>query len=545
MLAPYSIGGRFVVDNSKSIDVLGDKVAVPHCMSFSNDVCNAKRCHLQFSGGALQEIGNLLNIDDIHRHTMCTCTWGLAHACYDRLRIGDKRFPWEVRYRALEGYQKRLCIVYRLMKHLSGPKRTLEQVVRHYTGAKRALYERSLRDYVGFGLGRIIYPAFCKWGERAPISDMRHRTRAIVPQYSFGQGPESRGMKLPVPILLELTGRHAQEEALPKFAQATHGRITFATGMTPEQRAATLAEFFNEGLICQAIDLTAFDGSQGVLAVEERKHFLRQFGNGDPDLQRVIRSQNRPKLSSSGLKCESYGFRQSGTGGTAVANKLVMIAALLYATEGAKGLRFFCDGDDTILAFPPDQLRYVRSWFRRMKWLGLATKPERLAYNLEEVVFCRASPVLVNGKWTMIKRPTDALCTVFCVVRHFRGNQLMDYLATLSVGYGNLWSGCPVLCAVGDFFSHCRGNVNKALLSGSGSEYGLRVEGRRSPSVVTEEARVTFARAFGISKDEQLLIEALLRDSAPLVPGAALSARNTIPCRGSQGYCFSGSSEGW
>ncbi len=136
--------------------------------------------------------------------------------------------------------------------------------------------------------------------------------------------------------------------------------------------------------------------------------------------------------------------------------------------------------------------------------MGLGIKVENIAFAPHEVVFCRSKIVeTINGP-TMVKIPLDAFKTQTCIVRHFKGSQLPDYLSTLRDGFSNLWAGVPVMHKLGHMFPE--GRVNKKLLSGTGIERWMHTShGTRHE--ITMAARASFERTFGISPEVQIALE--------------------------------------
>jgi len=273
------------------------------------------------------------------------------------------------------------------------------------------------------------------------------------------------------------------------------------------------------------------------LANWERDECLKYASNHrDPhieDLRRVFVSQTRLNVKADGLTAEIAGNRASGTAGTSVANKIVMISALKYAmirSYMAGKVTFYCDGDDTLIFVAPDALQYEASWLRRLSCLGLDVVVENRATTVEDIIFCRSKPVRFGDRAAMlIKRPADAFKTMCAVVRHFKGDAVVDYFATMRDGYSRLWAGVPVMAHLADVFG-TEGNVNHKLRD-SDDNYRFR-EGTTTSAPITAEARADFHRVFGISVQSQLEVESLCASVGELVPGQLrefVRARKTSP----------------
>ncbi len=399
-----------------------------------------------------------------------------------------------------------------------------------YSGGKRKHYLKCLAELDEWGyVHRSFFPAHVKWGER------NSRPRAIVPQAAkcLGQGKPGdefytkAGEPLLIPILVESPVRRAIEQALHSMRNWDGSRM-FASGRSLAQRVADIARMFVGGWTCWSIDCSSFDGSQGDLAIWERQaclDFAKRMGiEHYRELKKVFREQDRLAVKSDEVRASIYGNRASGTAGTSVANKLVMMAALFHAmgrAYDAKMVKFYCDGDDTLIFVRNDALYLESSWMRRLSSLGLDVVVENRATRLEDIVFCRSKPVEYGlGRAMLVKKPGDAFKTMCAVVRHFKGSALVDYFATMRDGYNRLWAGVPVMYKLANVFG-TQGRVNLKLLSRD-EEYARRLlVGMPTDVPITYESRRSFQEAFGISVAAQLEIEALCDEVGASVPAQA------------------------
>lgn len=294
------------------------------------------------------------------------------------------------------------------------------------------------------------------------------------------------------------------------------------------------------GWSCWSIDLKSFDGSQGQLADLEREECLRFAEAIDlehlDDLKRCFKSQSRLNIRAKGLTSTILGNRASGTAGTSVANKLVMISALKHSmglsyTQGR--VKFYCDGDDTLIFVHPEAAQYESSWMRRMKELGLDTVVENRADKVEDIVFCRSRPVWFGeGKAMLVKNPADAFKTMCAVVRHFRGDALPAYFATLRDGYSRLWDGVPVMHALSSIYGHEDTRVNYKVLDADdnykfGKEIVLSGGMPFEPTPITDAARASFFEATGIGLGAQLELESLAVSVGSQMPACIKSYMRT------------------
>lgn len=371
----------------------------------------------------------------------------------------------------------------------------IEVVINGYSGQKKAHYSTCGEMLEERANLHYKHDAFVKSSER------NSRTRAIIPQVCGIDGTNYR-----IPILVERRYRYKSEKYLTKLRNPSGTRM-FAAERSMRQRAEDLATF--TGRVAYAIDVSSFDGSQNELAQMERDMFQRQF-KGSYDLKKVLKAQSKLRIRTPVVKVNLPPNRASGTGGTAVGNKIVMMSCLYFACgDAAKDgtVEFYCDGDDTLLMVQPWATHLVQGWLDTLtNHLDLGIKLEDGPCDPVNVVFCRSRVLTGASHDVLTKEPKDAIKTCLTVVRHI-GPGLMPYLATLHVGFGVLWNGIPVLCSLHELYPP--GKYRRDLLASSGLEYILERDVNFDEKLQdpTEEARRRFHEVTGISPSEQRELE--------------------------------------
>lgn len=496
-------------------------------------VVHPSRSHLQMTNGHLPEIAGLLGLNEYRRCVSCGCQKCLCHAFVLRHRVvqakeGQRQYPVRRAQWVVDAYRRQLGNFYRDVTKVSHDLKPipLRQIPLRYSGAKRLAAERTVKRLgeIGGLTGRLGFDPFVK-NERADPNS-KEKPRMIVPQMMID--PET-GAKTNAPVLVELTVGAPLETALERMTNPDGSRL-FASGMTPQERAAWIEAKCSPDRRLFFIDMKAFDGSQGNLAIDERYAFIKHLksrGIDTTEVNKVLMAQNRIKFSTKGLKGNIAGNRASGTGRTSSANKVVMMCALRFAFNNNPDVEYLCDGDDTLIVMPARYSRHrLRNAFRRLALLGLETTLDGTATASHEATFCRAKIVKKPEGPELVKVPADAFQSASAIIRHFRGNELPAYLSTLNIGYTNLWAGVPVLCAIGSMFPLGSGVYKPELLDGSGVEYLVKgienTTDSKLPSV-TQMARTSFEETFGIPIAHQLRIEHLMRETGKQMP-AALNA---------------------
>ncbi len=474
-----------------------------------------------------------------YRPSPCTDYGAQVLALETRQRIQETR-PWVIEERHLRGVQHAMDRLYaqlnNIIKHQKtkrgeaiNKKPTYHEKAQKYSGSKRVHYEQCAREIEANGLDRrsIFHECAGKWGE---LSD---RPRVLLVQSIRAKGAPGvkPGALLRAPILAEGIYRDYYEDALHKWKHA-RGFKNVASGSSLRTRGQAITSMIEPGDQVLSLDWSSFDGSLGQLGVIERNTFLahtRRIWGNDPILDSVIHTQNFCTVQGGPVRAQLYGNRGSGTAGTSTGNKCVVLACIAYclgpAFGGARGVKLYCDGDDTLIIVPPqwqgENNRWIRSWCRRFTALGLETKVQQnLLGSREEMTaqvrFCRAGVIHTSSGPLLCKEPLDAFCVFTNFRKHFRGPRFKDYLTTLSVGIRGTYSEVPILSAFADFFD-VGGTYDAHLMDSSGIEHMMLCRGGGATGTVTDEARWSFYRTFGVPPTTQVECEQLIRHDARLL----------------------------
>lgn len=213
------------------------------------------------------------------------------------------------------------------------------------------------------------------------------------------------------------------------------------------------------------------------------------------------------------------GTRASGDMNTSLGNCLIMCSLI---REYIDELGIKCDlvnnGDDCVLFLDRRNLSKLSGlsvWFLKY---GFEMEVEDPVYEFEEVVFCQAQPVLacaLSDKWVMVRQPTaamgkDAMCLSADSEHAFR-----QWSYQVGTGGLALYGDMPIYKEL--YLAYRRNgidsNVGRSLLvSDSGFMRATRQMVRGNElSVISDDTRVSFYKAFGIVPSIQVEMEAELR----------------------------------
>jgi hypothetical protein len=297
------------------------------------------------------------------------------------------------------------------------------------------------------------------------------------------------------------------------------GLRAIAKGLNMLKRASLLkekmAQFKNP--VVFSIDGSRWDKHIDVKVLDLEHGFYQRL-NSDPRLAQLLGWQRKNRCRTGhGVKWSVLGKRMSGDMNTALGNCLLMVA-MVYAAMKELSVRkwdLLDDGDDCLVLVEEEDLG-------KMEWglgptflsFGQEIKIENIARRMEDVRFCQTRPVLVRGKWLMVRDWVKVLSTACCGVRHWNDPALVR---PMFAGIGQcelaLSQGVPVLQA---FAVACVRNSRGACKPKwfdheyQQGKYAAGWAQGAGPVEIDWEARESFTRAFGLSELQQVDIEKML-----------------------------------
>jgi len=208
------------------------------------------------------------------------------------------------------------------------------------------------------------------------------------------------------------------------------------------------------------------------------------------------------------IKYRTKGKRMSGDMNTALGNVLIMCAMMwTYAYSIGITIGFMNDGDDcVVIVEKTDRVRFEKGVEEYFTKLGFTMIVEGCYEKFEHIVFCQSQPVLTQDGYRMVRDPRiittkDLICTT-----PFHNVDEWNSARAAIAGCGLALAGDVPVC--GAFYSMMtRGtDVLRNVEKKSGMDFladGMNYR-RTAP---TDECRVSFFVAFGLTPDEQIAIE--------------------------------------
>jgi len=246
-------------------------------------------------------------------------------------------------------------------------------------------------------------------------------------------------------------------------------------------------------------------------------------------------------VSTRGIRYKTRGKRMSGDMNTALGNCLLMITMVSCIMKGMK-YDILDDGDDCLLIIEKELEPWCQeNLYEAFLEFGMEIKLENIAYDIENVEWCQAHPVeYAPGKYKFVRDPIKVLSNGLGGVKYLDSERARLKLAmTTGMGEMVLNLGIPVLQSYAMAVTRnaqgerpglakrvhryanskrrARDRMDHIDLQASDPMYfrirrELRAMGHRQlvrldPQPITDGARMSFYKAFGIAPWEQLQME--------------------------------------
>jgi len=298
-----------------------------------------------------------------------------------------------------------------------------------------------------------------------------------------------------------------------------------AKGLSPGQRANLIVGKMSCFLkpVCFEVDGKAFEAHVDVWQLrEEHQVYQAAYGNKSAGLLGLLKHQLRNfGVTQGGVKFERDGGRASGDFNTGMGNSIIMLA-VVDAVMRELGYKFSClvDGDNALIFVEEaDHLSVVREFGPlALRFSGHEMVLERPVSEVEEIRFGQSAPVLVGGRWTMVRSPDKVLSNGAASHAHLHDLAFAgQWLTGVAYCENFLARGVPLLETWSYQLWHAVGR-KEFIKRGLYRDYevlGVPVERLTEPvlSQISDSTRWSFFKAFGVTPEEQIVMERQLRES--------------------------------
>jgi hypothetical protein len=394
------------------------------------------------------------------------------------------------------------------------------EFVAAYAGRRRDVYERAAKSLETTPIHRRdfrVTNAFVK-AEKVNFTSKPDPAPRVIqprnPRYNVEVGRFLKGLE------------HYVYEAIGSIM----GGPTVMKGYNAEQVAEHISNAWGQfsDPVAVGLDASRFDQHVRPQILEwEHSIYLGCFRGADRErlawlLSGQVMNECSMRVSDGSVKYRVFGSRMSGDMNTALGNCLVMCAMVwdLLKTSGVHG-RLFNNGDDCVVIMEKRDLRRFQDrCIDHFLRYGFTMKVERPVFVMEQIEFCQAKPVWDGERWVMVRSPHTCLSKDgVCVVKDYGwGNAARYWLGAVGECGMAMTGGIPVMCEYYSTFARA-GIPSKPVSVVTETGMAMLARGlHRKGRSITDEARVSFWRAFGITPTQQRELEEWFRTAAVLVP---------------------------
>lgn len=306
------------------------------------------------------------------------------------------------------------------------------------------------------------------------------------------------------------------------------GEKTVMKGLNADKRGAAILKTWSKYRRPVAIGLDASRFDQHVSsAMLQWEHSVYCGIFHDPRLAELlswqIRNVGTVYAEEGRVNYSVEGSRMSGDMNTSLGNVLIMCALVwTYLQTKNFGCSLINDGDDCILICERENFEEfadLQEWFGHY---GFVMKVEAPVFELEGIEFCQCHPIMISaGYCRMVRNPWQCLSKDAAVVRSVRSESDHEFYRAAIAKCGLALAGdVPVFCS---FYSVIGGNANltkaqrkrmETKAPETGMEF-LALGMHAKQEHPTDICRVSFAKAFDIWPDMQLLLEQRFTELSP------------------------------
>lgn len=412
------------------------------------------------------------------------------------------------------------ALLRRLASRFEGDAWTYDQTADSYSGAMRRRYQQAaieLNDDPEITKKDAKIKGFLKSEKHNSLRDKVNKPRMICPRSPRYNLSVARYLK-PFEHWLWPRLRGFRFFGVPRT------RIC-AKGLNGPQRARLIKQKmnnFNQPLVLE-IDGKAFEAHVDKWQIQCEHSVYSTAFRRDPVLMSLLRHQLMlDGVTEGGWKFKRSGARASGDFNTGMGNSLVMLCVTMATMReiGIKRFDLLADGDNCLL-FVEEGTDLSRFDAVCTHISGQEMELEKPVRVLEEVRFGQSAPVETLFGPTMVRDPRKVISQGLSSHIHLRHpNFAGRWAAGVGLCESYLNAGVPVLQS----WARCVRRLSDEVASPDFlTHYHLLGVPRHLQHVdivhVTDSARRSFERAFGISVDNQLALERTFDEMRPKLDG--------------------------
>jgi len=398
-----------------------------------------------------------------------------------------------------------------------------------YTGKKKAFYENAERKLENGALSRK--DAFTKNFTKTEATKHKWKLvdgvwidetdpRNISPREGTFNVAVGRYIKPAEPLLLGALNKVMGHKIVMKGMNAAQvgGEI-----------AAKWARFGgNELAVALGIDASRFDRSVSKIFLEFEHGFYTPLVPRGIERKRFaellswqIYNKGKARCNDGTLTYKVEGTRCSGDMNTGLGNCLIASCMIIAYCEDRKvPFELVNNGDDCVVIMARKHLkRFQRGFQEYFTEMGFVMVTEDPVYELEKISFCQSQPVYDGHSHVMVRDPHNCISKdCFSLKPWTNAKEYESWISAVGNSGTALAGGIPVLHSFYKSFLRAGRNAKPLSLKDPaliGGLYWASKGMNRSGCAVSDEARFSFWRAFGITPDEQTCLEKQYDETTP------------------------------
>jgi len=392
--------------------------------------------------------------------------------------------------------------------------------------AKRKIYTRARENLRVTGWQRY-YARIAMFVKVEPIHGESKDPRAIQ-----GRTPE---WTVEMGRYIKVIEHHLSKLDWSKLVPGAPSSRMWAKGLNQRQRAVLLRHKWDqfEDPVAFGSDMTRFDQSvHRVWIVVCHMMYIALIKEGKKKLAKLLREQlNNKGVSGHGIMYYREDGRASGDPDTGCGNSNINTVGHVrfFSMLGIK-YEFICDGDDAVIIVERRDANKMDSYVNYWRELGFDAKLEDYVSSFEQIKFCQTQPLeVMPGKWIMCRDPVRAIQRSLHSHRKRTTKDMLELMWSVGKCELSIHAGVPVMQ---EFAKWCIRNGHKPKDRTHQEFTQTHHQYWHLPDYVGElpvsaTSRCSFERCFGISLQEQFVLERAFADDDFNLEGVA----NVMPAR--------------
>jgi len=386
-------------------------------------------------------------------------------------------------------------------------KYSVDQFIGHYDDARiRRRYQQAFASLAVLPVNRrdSNVKAFVK-AEKTNFSAKRDPAPRII-------SPRDARYNLEVGLFVKPI-----EGALYKRLNEMCGGTTVMKGLNSVEVGKAVEEIWNSfsNPVAVAFDAKRFDQHTGraALRFEQRVYAAHYHGGEKDEFKRLLKWQLESRCRSymdEGVLKYKMGIRASGDMNTGLGTCLIACSLVhSFCVDAKLNYRLINNGDDCVLVLEQCDLHKLDGLFEHCKSAGYHMELEEPVYRMEHIDFCQSHPIPTARGVTMVRQYPESIAKDFVSLLPLTTEEAWKKWANDVGGCGmSLNAGVPILY---ELYSALRRSGEGTFgdhpwLRGSGMVRNARgLDAKALP--ITSDARLGFYEAYGVTPDQQVLIE--------------------------------------